>query len=131
MKKITLLLLLFSFSCLFAQKQIKGTVKDNNGAPLIGVNVLEKGTQNGTQGWSLPKWQMPTAAETSCKVRYWKTTTQYDVIRIIKQHTWIPYITFVSYIHNSKTDTLLKTSKNWTNTVNPNMGSGSKVSTVK
>ena len=48
MKKITLLLLLGTFSCLFAQKQIKGTVKDTNGAPLIGVNVLEKGTQNGT-----------------------------------------------------------------------------------
>jgi iron complex outermembrane recepter protein len=48
MKKITLLLLLFSFSSLFAQKQITGNVKDNKGEPLIGVNVVEKGTSNGT-----------------------------------------------------------------------------------
>jgi len=30
-----------------AQKQISGKVKDNTGAPLIGVNVVEKGTSNG------------------------------------------------------------------------------------
>ncbi|WP_395044827.1 TonB-dependent receptor domain-containing protein [Flavobacterium sp.] len=47
MKKITLLLFLISFSSLFAQKQVSGVVKDNNGAALIGVNVVEKGTSNG------------------------------------------------------------------------------------
>ena len=31
----------------FAQKQISGIVKDNKGEPLIGVNILEKGTSNG------------------------------------------------------------------------------------
>lgn len=31
----------------FAQKQISGVVKDNTGEPLIGVNILEKGTSNG------------------------------------------------------------------------------------
>jgi iron complex outermembrane receptor protein len=48
MKKITLLLLLLSTSILFAQKEVTGVVKDNSGAGLPGVNVLEKGTKNGT-----------------------------------------------------------------------------------
>ena len=47
MKKITLLFLLFNASFLFAQKQVSGVVKDNTGAPLPGVNIVEKGTQNG------------------------------------------------------------------------------------
>jgi iron complex outermembrane receptor protein len=47
MKKITLLFLLLNVSFLFAQKQVSGVVKDNNGAPLPGVNIVEKGTQNG------------------------------------------------------------------------------------
>lgn len=48
MKKITLFALLLNFSFLFAQKEISGVVKDNTGAGLAGVNVLEKGTSNGT-----------------------------------------------------------------------------------
>ena len=48
MKKITLVLLFISFSSLFAQKQISGNVKDSKGEPLIGVNIAEKGTSNGT-----------------------------------------------------------------------------------
>lgn len=47
MKKITLLLFLFAMTTVFAQKQISGIVKDNKGEPLIGVNILEKGTSNG------------------------------------------------------------------------------------
>ena len=47
MKKITLLFLLLNVSFLFAQKQVSGVVKDNSGAPLPGVNIMEKGTQNG------------------------------------------------------------------------------------
>lgn len=47
MKKITLLFFIFMSSILFAQKQVSGTVKDSNGQPLIGVNVVEKGTSNG------------------------------------------------------------------------------------
>ncbi|MCY7409128.1 MAG: TonB-dependent receptor [Chitinophagales bacterium] len=35
-------------SMLFAQTTISGNVKDNNGIPLIGVTVAEKGTTNGT-----------------------------------------------------------------------------------
>lgn len=48
MKKITVLLLLFNASFLFAQKEINGKVTDNSGAPLQGVNIVEKGTSNGT-----------------------------------------------------------------------------------
>jgi iron complex outermembrane receptor protein len=47
MKKITLLFLLLNVSFLFAQKEISGVVKDNSGAALPGVNIVEKGTQNG------------------------------------------------------------------------------------
>jgi iron complex outermembrane receptor protein len=47
MKKITLLFLLLNISFLFAQKEISGVVKDASGAALPGVNIVEKGTQNG------------------------------------------------------------------------------------
>jgi iron complex outermembrane recepter protein len=47
MKKISLLFFLFQFSLIFAQKNISGFVYDDTGAPLIGVNVVEKGTSNG------------------------------------------------------------------------------------
>jgi iron complex outermembrane receptor protein len=47
MKKITLLFFLLNVSFLFAQKEITGVVKDNTGASLPGVNVIEKGTNNG------------------------------------------------------------------------------------
>jgi iron complex outermembrane recepter protein len=48
MKKITLLLLFFTTSLLFAQKEISGKISDSSGAALPGVNVVEKGTTNGT-----------------------------------------------------------------------------------
>lgn len=47
MKKFALLLILLNTAILFAQKEIKGVVKDKSGAPLPGVNILEKGTTNG------------------------------------------------------------------------------------
>ena len=47
MKKIALLLILLNASFLFAQKDVSGVVKDNTGIPLPGVNIIEKGTQNG------------------------------------------------------------------------------------
>jgi iron complex outermembrane receptor protein len=47
MKKIVLLVLLLNTAFLFAQKEISGVVKDKSGAPLPGVNVVEKGTTNG------------------------------------------------------------------------------------
>jgi iron complex outermembrane receptor protein len=47
MKKLALLLFLLNVSFLFAQKEISGVVKDNTGNTLIGVNIIEKGTQNG------------------------------------------------------------------------------------
>lgn len=48
MKKIILLSLLLHVSFVFAQKEIRGRVTDNTGSGLPGVNVVEKGTTNGT-----------------------------------------------------------------------------------
>ncbi len=47
MKKISVLLFLFATTFLFAQKEVSGVVKDNTGATLPGVNIVEKGTSNG------------------------------------------------------------------------------------
>jgi iron complex outermembrane receptor protein len=47
MKKFTLLFFLLNVTFLFAQKEISGVVKDNAGAGLPGVNIIEKGTNNG------------------------------------------------------------------------------------
>ncbi len=47
MKNFTLLLFLLNATFLFAQKEITGVVKDNSGATLPGVNIVEKGTSNG------------------------------------------------------------------------------------
>ncbi|WP_394773597.1 TonB-dependent receptor domain-containing protein [Flavobacterium sp.] len=47
MKKIAVLLFLFSTVAIFAQQQVSGVVKDNSGNPLPGVNIVEKGTTNG------------------------------------------------------------------------------------
>lgn len=50
MKKhyLIILLLLFSYTTLLAQKQVKGIVTDKNGTPIAGVNVIQKSTSNGT-----------------------------------------------------------------------------------
>ena len=48
MKKITLLLFLFCASFAFAQTEVTGKVTDDSGAALSGVNVKEKGTNNGS-----------------------------------------------------------------------------------
>ncbi len=49
MRKIKILLLFFVCTAFaFAQQSITGTVSDSNGAPLTGVNIIEKGTSNGT-----------------------------------------------------------------------------------
>ncbi|VXC20090.1 TonB-dependent receptor [Flavobacterium sp. 9AF] len=47
MKKLTLLLMFTGFQLLFSQKEITGTVIDELGEPIIGVNVIEKNTSNG------------------------------------------------------------------------------------
>jgi len=48
MKKIMQLFFLLNATFMLAQKEISGVVKDKTGTPLSGVNVLEKGTKNGT-----------------------------------------------------------------------------------
>lgn len=45
---ILLALLLVNSTYMFAQSVVSGIVTDGAGEPLIGVNVLEKGTTNGT-----------------------------------------------------------------------------------
>ncbi|KQB37481.1 TonB-dependent receptor [Flavobacterium aquidurense] len=47
MRRIAILFFLFNTLFIFAQKQISGVVKDNTGNPLPGVNIVEKGTNNG------------------------------------------------------------------------------------
>ena len=47
MKKLTFLLMFTCFQLLFSQKEITGTVTDDFGEPIIGVNVIEKNTSNG------------------------------------------------------------------------------------
>ena len=48
-KQFLFTLLLFGLSYLgYSQKTISGLINDSNGQPLTGVNILEKGTNNGT-----------------------------------------------------------------------------------
>lgn len=52
-QKLTVLSMVLGFICMssaaWAQTTVSGTVTDNGGVPLVGANVLEKGTNNGTQ----------------------------------------------------------------------------------
>jgi iron complex outermembrane receptor protein len=48
MKKLNLLFFLLCSFIMVAQKEVTGIVKDTKGNPLPGVNVIEKGTSNGT-----------------------------------------------------------------------------------
>ena len=41
-------LVIFNIMSIHAQNRIYGTVTDRNGEPLAGVNIREKGTENGT-----------------------------------------------------------------------------------
>ena len=47
-QSLLILTFLFSWAGLYAQHTVKGTVTGDNGEALIGVNILEKGTVNGT-----------------------------------------------------------------------------------
>ncbi|MEQ9581103.1 MAG: carboxypeptidase-like regulatory domain-containing protein, partial [Arenibacter sp.] len=50
MKKIILLtaIMLGNFALTFAQNSVSGNITDDSGEPLVGVNIVEKGTTNGT-----------------------------------------------------------------------------------
>ncbi|TAF72227.1 MAG: hypothetical protein EAZ58_02455, partial [Flavobacterium sp.] len=48
MKKLNLLFFLLCSFIMVAQKEVTGIVKDAKGNPLPEVNVVEKGTSNGT-----------------------------------------------------------------------------------
>jgi len=45
---IVSLLLILTSTALFAQTKVGGSIRDENGAPLPGVTIVEKGTSNGT-----------------------------------------------------------------------------------
>lgn len=48
MKKLCLLFFLLCSFVVLAQKEVTGIVKDSEGNPIPGVNIIEKGTSNGT-----------------------------------------------------------------------------------
>ena len=48
MRALILALLLLNSTMMFAQSAVTGQVKDQTGEPLIGVSILEQGTNNGT-----------------------------------------------------------------------------------
>ena len=48
MQSVVFVMFLLSSTLAFAQNRVTGTVKDKTGMPLPGVNVLEKGTTNGS-----------------------------------------------------------------------------------
>ena len=48
LQSVVFVMFLLSSTLAFAQNQVTGTVKDKTGMPLPGVNVLEKGTTNGS-----------------------------------------------------------------------------------
>ena len=49
-KLLLMALTIFTAQMSFAQeKEISGTVTDGSGVPLLGVNIIVKGTTNGTQ----------------------------------------------------------------------------------
>ena len=48
MRKLLVVLLMFaSVTAIAQQHSVNGTVKDQNGQPVIGLTVLEQGTKNG------------------------------------------------------------------------------------
>jgi len=48
MKKFIIILLGLLVNLGFSQQAVNGTIRDSDGSPLPGVNIVEKGTQNGT-----------------------------------------------------------------------------------
>lgn len=47
-KYLTIVMLFLSVTMFAQQHSVKGNVVDQNGLPIIGMTVLEQGTQNGT-----------------------------------------------------------------------------------
>ena len=48
MKNLFITLILFIASSSIVEAQVRGFVQDDNGNPIVGVNIIEKGTSNGT-----------------------------------------------------------------------------------
>lgn len=68
--------LLLVSSLTFAQSNVSGTVKDANGEPLIGVSVLEVGTQNGAVTDMYGNYQLNVKPGAKLKISYIGFTPQ-------------------------------------------------------
>ncbi|MEB8329203.1 TonB-dependent receptor [Flavobacteriaceae bacterium KMM 6897] len=67
--------LLFSFTAAFSQTTVSGTVKDDAGLPLAGVNIVEKGTSNGTSSNFDGNYEISVAANATLVFSYVGFTT--------------------------------------------------------
>ncbi|WP_150450940.1 TonB-dependent receptor [Arenibacter lacus] len=72
MKPIGLLacFLVFNFSLVSSQTPVNGTVTDQDGLPLVGVNIVEKGTSNGTTTDFDGKYQLSVFANATLVFSY-------------------------------------------------------------
>ncbi|SFW22506.1 TonB-dependent receptor [Cellulophaga fucicola] len=75
-KNCILIFSLLCFSFAFSQSTITGTVVDDQGAPLAGVNILEKGTTNGISTDFDGKYSIDTQANSTLVFSYIGFTTQ-------------------------------------------------------
>ncbi|TVZ09860.1 iron complex outermembrane receptor protein [Cellulophaga sp. RHA_52] len=75
-KNCILIFSLLCFSFAFSQSTITGTVVDDEGAPLAGVNILEKGTTNGTSTDFDGKYTIDAQANATLIFSYIGFTTQ-------------------------------------------------------
>ena len=78
MKRITLLFFLLCSFISFAQREVTGTIKDAEGNPIPGVNVIEKGTSNGVSTDFDGKYKIKISANGVLVFSYvgYKTTTK-------------------------------------------------------
>lgn len=78
MKRITLLFFLLCSFISFAQREVTGTIKDAEGNPIPGVNVIEKGTSNGVSTDFDGKYKIKISANGALVFSYigYKTTTK-------------------------------------------------------
>lgn len=83
MKKLffTLLILTLAFPCVYAQNILRGKITDEDGTPIAGVSVLEKGSISGTSSNAEGRYQLKYSGPNSIAVfRYIGFATQ-EIVR--------------------------------------------------
>ncbi|MBT8245556.1 MAG: TonB-dependent receptor [Winogradskyella sp.] len=81
MRQITLIISMFFCSAfLFAQQDVSGKVTDSEGLPILGVNVIEKGTTNGTATDFDGKYSLSVEAGATLVFSYLGFTTVEEVV---------------------------------------------------